>query len=120
MLSQEISGHYISVFVMLMIVLLGEALLRCVAKTHSEYGGIKVCVCVYVCVCLSVCVSVWVSVWVCVCLSVCVSVSVSVSVCLSVCLSNFHIFLYIKANTGETKVTANEQQVSQLQLQLHK
>ncbi|XP_062518408.1 glutaredoxin-related protein 5, mitochondrial-like [Corticium candelabrum] len=35
MLSQEISGHYISVFVMLMIVLLGEALLRCVAKTHS-------------------------------------------------------------------------------------
>ena len=39
---------------------------------------------------------------------------------LSVCLSNFHIFLYIKANTGETKVTANEQQVSQLQLQLHK
>ena len=47
-----------------------------------------------------------------------VSVCLSVSVCL--CLSNFHIFLYIKANTGETKVTANEQQVSQLQLQLHK
>ncbi|XP_062505471.1 transient receptor potential protein-like isoform X2 [Corticium candelabrum] len=42
MLSQETSDHYISVFVMLMIVLLGEALLRCVAKTHSGYGGIKV------------------------------------------------------------------------------
>ena len=42
MLSQETSDDFISVFVMLMIVLLGEALLRCVAKTHSGYGGIKV------------------------------------------------------------------------------
>ena len=48
MLSQETSGHNVSVFVMLMIVLLGEALLRCVAKL-SGYDGIKVqgvCVCV--------------------------------------------------------------------------
>ena len=54
MLSQEISGHYISVVVMLMIVLLGEALLCCVAKTLSGYGGIKVKVCVCVCVCVKV------------------------------------------------------------------
>ena len=57
------------------------------------------------------------------CLLVCgfgsVCLSVYLSVCLSVCLSNFHIFLYINANTYETKVKANEQQVSQLQLQLH-
>ena len=49
MLSQETSGHYISIFVMMMIVLLGEALLHCIAKSHCEYGGIKVKVCVCVC-----------------------------------------------------------------------
>ena len=86
-----------------------------------------------VCVCVCVCVRVRARARVRVCLSVCLSISfietqnlrymsvyLCLSVCLSVCLSNFHIFLYIKANTGETKVTANEQQVSQLQLQLHK
>ena len=44
MLPQETSGHYVSVFVMLMIVLLEEVLLRCVAKYHSGYGKIKLCV----------------------------------------------------------------------------
>ncbi len=71
---------------------------------------------------LVVCLFVYLFVWLFACLSVSLFVCLFVYlfVCLSVCLSNFHIFLYIKANTGETKVTANEQQVSHLQLQLHK